>query len=191
MQYDAERMHSFPSAMTTPINHISKLDDEWENRLMPELSLWWPHRGVVEDVFSKIRTCNSSTLCCVPPRVPFCGFLPCGENAENCLRILFSTKGYNRDFPAIGKPYRLLLSLDEPLMCASSRSAKGKMHNHKKIKSNIYFLTNSFHILLTWSPVPAKWMHTGLCLLFHLLGVMNWNLQETNIKVRVSVASYK
>ena len=30
---------------------------------------------------------------------------------------------------------------------------------------------------LTWSPVPAKWIHTGL-FFCHLLGTINWNLKQ-------------
>lgn len=29
---------------------------------------------------------------------------------------------------------------------------------------------------LTWSPVPAKWIHTGL-FFGHLLGTISWNLK--------------
>lgn len=49
------------------------------------------------------------------------------EETENRTSILLSTKGYNKDFQVIEKPYRLLLSLDVPSVCVSSRSAEDKM----------------------------------------------------------------
>lgn len=35
---------------------------------------------------------------------------------------------------------------------------------------------------LTWSPVPAKWIHTGL-FFCHLLGTINWNLKSNRIPI--------
>lgn len=109
------------------------------------------------------------------------------------------TKGYSRDSPEAKKPSPPLWSWVGPSGFACARKTahtKQVVSTSKRARWRISICCmkgwrllhwrsthhNGMFLSLTWSPVPAKWIHTGL-FFCHLLGTINWNLKSNRIPI--------